>query len=157
MDDNLSIMAGNPFPRSLHEPFTVHAAPPSPGMDSDQNSALLESQSEREIARLKINDRPERRRERPKPPADKRSKQGNGPVLIYSRRPDGRLFTVEGEIIVDDDPPEDDPQAALNHAAPTQPTTSNPLDTSPQDYSLAARSAILAQQAAHDLARQEDV
>jgi hypothetical protein len=126
-------------------------------MDSDQNSALLESQSEREIARLKIKDRPDRRRERPKPQTDRRSKQGSGPVLIYSRRPDGRLFTVEGEVIVDDDPPEDDPQAALNHSEHTPPPISNPLDTSPQDYSVAARSAILAQQAAHDLARQEDV
>lgn len=156
MDDTLSITAGNPFPHPLPEPYTVHAAPPSPGMDSDQHSALLESQSEREIARLKIKDRPERRRERPKPQTDRRSTQNSGPVLIYSRSPDGRLFTVEGEVIVDDNLPEDDPQATLNHSAQTQPPTSNPLDTSPQDYSVAARSAILAQQAAHDLAHQED-
>ena len=79
-----------------------------------------------------------------------------GGSYSYERGPDNRLYAIGGEVQIDTSPVPGDPQATLQKAEQIRRAALAPIDPSPQDRSVAAQAAIMANQARAEI-RSESV
>lgn len=70
----------------------------------------------------------------------------SGPHYTYRLGPDGRLYAVAGEVVLDTTP-EADPEATVRKMQAVQRAALAPADPSPQDRAAAARAARQEEQA----------
>jgi len=78
----------------------------------------------------------------------------SGPHYVYKRGPDGRLYAVGGDVVIDASGVPGDPEATLRKAERIVRAALAPLNPSPQDLRVALRAQIMAMQARLELARQ---
>lgn len=76
-----------------------------------------------------------------------------GASFSYRKGPDGQLYAVGGEVILDTGAVPGNPRATLAKMQQVQAAALAPADPSPQDRAVAAQAAATAQQARTELAR----
>lgn len=113
----------------------------------------LSEQDKQAIAKLKETDRKVR--------AHEQAHIRTGGHLIRSRAqysyetgPDNKLYAVAGEVSIDTNPVEGDPEATIRKAARIKAAALAPADPSPQDRAVAAEADVMAMRARLELARQ---
>jgi len=121
---------------------------PPPGGDGD----LTEAQK-REVEELRRRDREVRQHEEAHLRAAGQHASG-GARYVYKRGPDGRLYAVDGEVLIDVSPVEGDPRATLQKAQQLQRAALAPTNPSPQDRNVAARAAQMEQEARREVLKE---
>ncbi|QJA07002.1 hypothetical protein FVE67_07380 [Thermosulfurimonas marina] len=78
----------------------------------------------------------------------------SGPHYVYRRGPDGRLYAVGGDVVIDTSGVPGDPEATLRKAERIIRAALAPLNPSPQDLRVALRAQMMAMQARLEVARE---
>lgn len=76
-----------------------------------------------------------------------------GGSFTYRKGPDGQMYAVGGEVVIDTSPVPGSPRATLAKMQQVQAAALAPADPSPQDRAVAAAAAAAAAQAMAELAR----
>ncbi len=79
----------------------------------------------------------------------------SGPHYVYRRGPDGKLYAVGGDVVLDTSPIPGDPEATLQKAERIIRAALAPIDPSPQDIQVAMRAQMMAMQARLELTRKD--
>ena len=80
----------------------------------------------------------------------------SGPHYIYRRGPDGKLYAVGGDVVLDTSAVPGDPEATLRKAEKIVRAALAPLNPSPQDIRVAVEAQIMAMEARLELARERN-
>jgi len=78
----------------------------------------------------------------------------SGPHYVYKRGPDGRLYAVGGDVVIDTSGVPGDPEATLRKAERIIRAALAPLNPSPQDLRVAMQAQMMAMEARMELARE---
>ena len=76
-----------------------------------------------------------------------------GGSFTYRKGPDGQMYAVGGEVVIDTSAVPDNPRATLAKMQQVQAAAMAPADPSPQDRAVAAQAAAMAARAMAELAR----
>lgn len=106
----------------------------------------------REVAQLKNRDREVRQHEAAHRNAAGQHARG-GARFSYQTGPDGKRYTVGGEVAIDTRAVPNDPHTTLNKAHTVRRAALAPAEPSPQDHKVALQAAKLEQQALQELAQ----
>lgn len=74
-----------------------------------------------------------------------------GARYVYEMGPDGRMYAIDGEVLIDVSPVEGDPRATLQKAQQLRRAALAPTNPSPQDQNVAARASQMEQEARREL------
>lgn len=77
-----------------------------------------------------------------------------GPSFTYQKGPDGKVYAVGGEVPIDLNPVQDNPQATIQKAEAIQRAALAPAEPSGPDRQVAAQAAAMATKARQELAQQ---
>lgn len=119
--------------------------PPLAGEDQ----GLTEAQK-RELEELRRCDREVRQHEQAHLKAAGQHALGSA-HYVYKRGPDGRMYAIDGEVMIDVSPVEGDPHATLQKAQQLRRAALAPTNPSPQDQSVAARASRMEQEARREI------
>ena len=76
-----------------------------------------------------------------------------GGSFTYRKGPDGQMYAVGGEVVIDTSAVPDNPRATVAKMQQVQAAAMAPADPSPQDRAVAAQAAATAAKALSELAR----
>lgn len=119
--------------------------PPLAGGDQ----GLTEAQK-RELEELRQRDREVRQHEQAHLKVAGRYASGSA-RYVYEMGPDGRMYAIDGEVLIDVSPVEGDPRATLQKAQQLRRAALAPTNPSPQDQNVAARASQMEQEARREL------
>ncbi len=144
------LIEGQTQPQTPAVPSAPHdsapdAQPPLAGGDQGATEA-----QERKLEELRRRDREVRQHEQAHLKAAGRYALG-GAHYVYVRGPDGRMYAVDGEVMIDVSPVEGDPRATLQKAQQLRRAALAPTDPSPQDQNVAARASQMEQEARREI------
>lgn len=110
---------------------------------------LTEAQK-RELEELRRRDREVRQHEQAHLKAAGQYASG-GARYVYEVGPDGRMYAIDGEVLIDVSSVEGDPRATLQKAQQLRRAALAPTNPSPQDQNVAARASQMEQEARREL------
>ncbi len=79
----------------------------------------------------------------------------SGPHYVYRRGPDGKLYAVGGDVVIDTSPVPGDPEATLRKAERIVRAALAPLNPSPQDIRVAMKARMMAMQARQEMLKEQ--
>lgn len=114
-----------------------------------EDQGLTEAEK-RELEELRRRDREVRQHEQAHLKAAGQHASG-GAHYVYKRGPDGRMYAIDGEVLIDVSPVEGDPRATLQKAQQLRRAALAPTNPSPQDQNVAARASRMEQEARREI------
>lgn len=153
-----SVKAASPLPPAVASPAKRGPARGRPAVgDAPQRSSggsdslALSDDGKRALQELKTIDQKVRAHEG----AHRSAGAGlvRGGSFTYRKGPDGQMYAVGGEVVIDTSAVPDNPRATVAKMQQVQAAAMAPADPSPQDRAVAAQAAATAAKALSELAR----